>query len=166
MASTLTVDNIVGATSSGSIHIPGHVVQIQYNKAAPTGILSSSSSMTDLTGWYVNITPKFANSVLFFQATVTVSNDTALSYERYRIVDGLNGDTQWSTNSYIGMSSYYSGSGVTTEVQNVVLSHVNTAGTTNPMQLQLQFKVDAGGTANFSWSSGDHNTIMVMEIAQ
>ena len=50
MASTLTVDNIVGATSASTVHVPGHVIQVVQNigsavttnSATPTTVASAS----------------------------------------------------------------------------------------------------------------------------
>ena len=67
MASILTVDNLVGKTTANNIHIPGHVVQvidgrtISYSNHATT-----SYSNTNLA---VTITPKYANSKLFFSVS-------------------------------------------------------------------------------------------------
>ena len=46
MASTLTVDNILGATTSSSVVIPNHVLQFVYN--TPAG--GNTQNMTDVTG--------------------------------------------------------------------------------------------------------------------
>tara|TARA_Y100000389_G_C16957946_1_gene269656 strand:- start:26 stop:484 length:459 start_codon:yes stop_codon:yes gene_type:complete len=63
MASTLTVDNIVGATSASAVHVPGSVIQVvegSYN--TQTDI--SSGSYVD-SGLSVIITPKFSSSKVY-----------------------------------------------------------------------------------------------------
>ena len=55
--STLYVDTINEKTSGNGVQIPGHVVQVQYRAVANTGFSTTSSSMVDLTNWYVDITP-------------------------------------------------------------------------------------------------------------
>ena len=161
--STLYVDTINEKTSGNGVQIPGHVVQVQYRAVANTGFSTTSSSMVDLTNWYVDITPKFSNSILAWQTSFSCNNTTAASYERYRIVDGLNSNTKWSTNTYMGMSNYYTN---TNEWDELLLFHTNTAGTTNTMRLQLQIQVDSGGTFSNGWSGSDTRIVMVMEIAQ
>ena len=56
MASTLTVDNIVGATSADTVHVPGHVVQV-INGSYATAVSSAITSFAD-TGLTATITPK------------------------------------------------------------------------------------------------------------
>ena len=161
--STLYVDTITEKTSGNGVQIPGHVVQVQYRAVANSGFSTTSSSMVDLTNWYVDITPKFSNSILVWQTSFSCNNTTAASYERYRIVDGLNSNTRWSTNTYMGMSNYYTN---TNEWDELLLFHTNTAGTTNTMRLQLQIQVDSGGTFSNGWSGSDNRIVMVTEIAQ
>lgn len=63
MGSTLTVDNIVGATSSSAIKIPGHVVQVVHFTTS-TAVTTSSTSIiaTNLSG---TITPKYSTSHIY-----------------------------------------------------------------------------------------------------
>ena len=60
MASQLTVDNIVGATSSDKIHIPGHVIQVVQDVKSDTSVLTSTSFI-DI-GLSANITPSSTSS--------------------------------------------------------------------------------------------------------
>lgn len=159
--STLYVDTITEKTAGNGVQIPGHVVQVQYRTVITTGFSTASASMVDATNWYVDITPKSSNSVLVWQTSFPCNNTTAAAYERYRIVDGLNSNTQWSTNTYMGMSNYNTN---VTEWDELALLHANTAGTTNAMRLQLQ--VMTGGTFSNNWSASDSRIVMVTEIAQ
>ena len=62
MASTLTVDNIVGATTAANVKLPaGSVLQVVTTKQFAAGITTTSSSYVT-TGVAVTITPKFATS--------------------------------------------------------------------------------------------------------
>lgn len=160
--STLYVDTINEQTTGNGIIIPGHVVQVQYRKTTTSVFSTTSTSMVDWTGAYVNITPKFSNSILIWQTTLVVNSTVAANYARFRIVDALNSDTKWSSNSYMAMYGYNTG---TSEYSEVPFFHANTAGTTNAMQLQLQVLV-TGGTLQDNWSAASDRTIMVMEIAQ
>tara|TARA_B100000497_G_C7433662_1_gene270583 strand:- start:130 stop:594 length:465 start_codon:yes stop_codon:yes gene_type:complete len=69
MASQLTVDNIVGATTAGNVHIPGGVVQIVEGAEFNTQTDVSATSYFDL-GLSVTITPKFATSKIFVMTNV------------------------------------------------------------------------------------------------
>ena len=161
--STLYVDTITEKTAGNGVQIPGHVVQVQYRAVVNNGFSTTSASMVDVTDWYVDITPKFSNSILVWQTTITLLLDNAGAYGRFRIVDSNNGDTQWSSNSYMGSSSY--NQPVNTMIDYPFL-HANTAGTTSSMRLQFQAQVNSGGTLHNGWSNGDNRIIMVTEIAQ
>ena len=179
MASILNVDQINNAAGTSAVTIDastgkpsfpnganlpaGSVVQVQYRAVPATGFSTTSSSMVDLTNWYVDITPKFSNSILVWQTSFSCNNTTVASYERYRIVDGLNSNIKWSTNTYMGMSNYHTN---TTEWDELALLHANSAGTTNAMRLQLQVQVNSSGTFSNGWSGSDTRIVMVMEIAQ
>lgn len=65
MASTLTVDNIVGATSSGSIHIPGTVVQ------TVLWTIPAQTRSTAGTSWSVSTVPTIANTYSVDDYTLT-----------------------------------------------------------------------------------------------
>ena len=160
--STLFVDTINEKTTGNGIVIPGHVVQVQYRRIATNVFTTTSSSMVDWTGAYVDITPKSSNNILIWQAALMFNSNSTGNYGRFRIVDALNSDTQWSENSYIAGPGYYAG---TSEQVEFPILHANTAGTTNAMRLQLQ-GFATGGTIRDNWSGADDRTIMVMEIAQ
>jgi len=62
MASTLTVDNIVGATTAANVHIPNHVVQVkQFVLTTVDSISTTTFSDSPLT---VNITPSSTTSLI------------------------------------------------------------------------------------------------------
>ena len=56
--SILKVDTINEKTSGNGVQIPGHVIQYQYRNPTNTGFSSNSSTMVDVTNYYVDITPK------------------------------------------------------------------------------------------------------------
>jgi len=161
--STLFVDTINEKTSGNGISIPGHVVQVQYRKQANNTFTSTSSSMTDMTDWYVDITPKSASNLIIWQSTITLKLNDSDGYARFRIVDSNNSDAVWNTNTYMGSCGYYQ---ATNGFMDEPLFHINTAGTTSAMRLQLQFQINSGGTLSREWSGSDDRIIMAMEIAQ
>ena len=74
MASQLTVDNIVGATSASAIHIPGHVIQtVGYNDIITATNTNSTSFVA--TTLAATITPKFATSKILVTATFSATQD-------------------------------------------------------------------------------------------
>ena len=62
MASTLTVDNIVGRATAANVHIPGHVIGYVNHDYNTQQVISSTSYIT--TGLTVNYAAKLANSKL------------------------------------------------------------------------------------------------------
>ena len=72
MGSTLTVDNIQGATNSSNIHIPGSVVQIVQSTNTQNQVIASTSYTA--TYLQADITPKFATSKILI--IVNGGNDT------------------------------------------------------------------------------------------
>ena len=66
MASTLTVDNIVGATAAANVKLPGSPIQVVYNSVQTHAQYDSTSyAATDV---QVQITPKFADSKFLIEA--------------------------------------------------------------------------------------------------
>ena len=69
MASTLTVDNIVGATSASNIHIPGHCVAIYHHTRDPGSQSTTSTTLVE-TGLTITLTPKYSNSKFLLWASM------------------------------------------------------------------------------------------------
>ena len=76
---------ITGA--AGSIVVPKQMIQYEHRFANNTGFSTTSSSMVDVTNFYVDITPKYTNSLLIFECTLDSKTTTAAAYARYRLVD-------------------------------------------------------------------------------
>ena len=70
MGSTLTVDNIQGATAAASVKLPsGYVIQTQYGSQSGARTTSTSTSWVDVTGSSVTITPKYNTSKILITAS-------------------------------------------------------------------------------------------------
>lgn len=154
MASQLTVDNIVGATTAGNVHIPGGVVQIVEGTEFHTQTDVTATSYFDL-GLSVTITPKFATSKIFVMTNVhCYINGTGFIALRV-----MNGSTEvveaprahgWADN----------GSSM------VNLSKLDSPNTTNATTYKIQVKaVGASNTPRVN-DGGGPSRITVMEIAQ
>jgi len=179
MTSIIKADNISTVSGSGNITIPTGVkiigtdqasfvapkqmIQYEHRLANNTGYSSTSASMTDITNFYVDITPKYSTSLLLFECTLDSKSTTAAAYARYRLVDSNNSDTVVHTNTYIGQSNYWAG---TSEWLTTSLRTVFVAGTTSTMRLQLQMQLNSGGTFEMNWSGSDQRVLQVTEIAQ
>ena len=144
---------------------PGTIIQYQYRKVINSVFTTSSTSMTDLSDFYVDITPKNANNLLVVSTNFTAALNDADGYARYQIVDANNSDTKWSSNMFMGASHYYAPHSPS-EWPEVVLKHTKVAGTTNAMRLQFQVVVANGGTLTLNWSANDDRIVEVYEVAQ
>ena len=165
--STLFVDTINEKTSGNGVAIPGHVVQVQYKNLANATFTTTSTSLVAVTDWYVDITPKYSDSLLIWSATITSNVNDTDGYVRCAIYDeNLATPAKWSSNSYIAGNHYNFGQGNTDRWPQWPIMTINTAGTTNAMRLGLRASVSSGGTFSLSWSGSDNRTISVMEIAQ
>ena len=83
MASTLTVDNIVGATAAASVKMPaGAILQtVIRDFTDQTSITSSGTTYTDLTNGTITITPKYNNSKILIIPNITfLIQDSASTY--------------------------------------------------------------------------------------
>jgi len=106
MASTLTVDNIVGATSSSNIHIPGHVIQVVQGFDNTQSNTNNSTDTEALTGLRTSITPKSTSSkilVTFSYHVVTTAGASHASVFVKRSTDG--------GSSFVSLSNYLQGTG-------------------------------------------------------
>ena len=94
MSSTLFVDKVVEKTSGNGVHIPGHVVQMQDGRTI-TYTTHSTTSYTN-SNLSVTITPKYANSKLFFWVAGSYwwnATNAGGNYMMGRIIDSRTGNT-------------------------------------------------------------------------
>ena len=170
MASTLTVDNIEGATTADTIHIPGHVIQVQSTHTT-TGITTTAAE-TDFIS--VSITPKFNNSKILIQGHVsTVSNANHLNIKLYRdsthIGHGTDGSAmngiisgELDNNNFGANNNASSGAGG--------LSYLDSPATTSSITYKLALYQPGTSTLYVNRSpsgyQGSSTNLTVMEIAQ
>lgn len=139
----------------------GHVIQYQQRFFDLSGFSSSSSSFVDFTNAYVDITPKFSNSLIKFRTQVIGKNATHLGYSQFQIVDTNNSNTRFNPNT-AAESAFYEG----TSWDTCVITAISTANTTSTMRLQLRIFTNSGTTSTFNWSSGDSRHVEAWEIKQ
>ena len=160
MASTLTVDNIVGATTAGNVHMPGGVVQVvQGTTSTRTAISTGTYTFTGLTA---TITPKFNNSKILVQieqqgckATLIQTGDINLRLQRN------------STDIYKFALGYFYGN-VTTEFRSGISGcYLYSPATTNATVYRTMFAANDGGSCTVQNDNANTvSTITLMEIAQ
>ena len=171
MASQLTVDNIVGATSSDKIHIPGHVIQvvsaIKDDKQTVT-----STSFVDVTGLSVSITPTSTSSKILVLFNGYGGHDNT-NYFLWNIVKDSTAIAQPAgSNPYPATMNSYTGDSVSSgyAIQSVNMNFLDSPSTTSATTYKIQVRT-TGGTATVNGRPSNTNgatvsNITVMEIAQ
>ena len=119
MASQLTVDTIVGATTAGTVKVPGAIVQTVHGKFTGQVAVSGTSGndrIVDI-GLSATITPKFSNSKIIINVTLYMGGDQTnasgyiQSYLVYKAGSGLTetmGDGAGGRRPVTGMINLYS----------------------------------------------------------
>jgi len=160
MASTLTVDNIVGATSSSTIHIPGHVIQVISANGPNSEVIFTGSTFTDI-NLSASITPKFATSKILvkFNFVSATNNGSAGSYAiGLRILRDTTGIYE---NFRVPWGSSITGVG-----QVAHLEYVDSPSTTSAITYKVQAK-NGAVSGNVTAHMGNSNAqVILMEIAQ
>jgi len=159
MASTLTVDNIVGATSASTIHIPGHVIQVlQATFATETASTSSTFSNTGLS---LSITPKSNTSkimVMFSLGSSGVNNTAAESRGYFRLMRD-------STQIYImDVRAYDYGNSGSIDFGVYAQSYLDSPATASSVTYSIQQRATAGTIR--VCESNNQIQMQLMEIAQ
>ncbi len=160
MASTLTVDNIVGATAASKVHIPGGVVQVVSIASSATVTTQSGSFVS--TGCTASITPKFNTSKILITINGGMEGAAgggATEVSSWKI---FRGSTQVeATDSgkriYLKNDTYIP----------LTTVFLDSPATTNSTTYTLHMKRFAGsGTVSWNRDGNQTTTITLMEIAQ
>jgi hypothetical protein len=157
MASTLTVDNIVGATTASTVHAPGHVIQVVSVTNSSQQTTTNASSFVAHSGLVAAITPKFSNSKIFVTTSFsygTPSGTNNFNATIYRGSTNLGNSTSGFGTMFSG-SSYVHG--------HTSLQILDSPSTTSSTTYQLYYKGGSTARINNDSSTG---SITLMEIAQ
>ena len=164
MASILKTDKIEGVTSSGTVHIPGHVVQVVNSSFDTKTDVTSSGSYTN-THITANITPSSTNNkVLVLINTVVSVDSTTNTFRKLKV--GRNG-TVVSTEKII-RSSYVDTGG--NDVLDLSIHYLDSPSSTSSVTYSVM--ADAGGQGMAvggrmsSTTANQISNITLMEIAQ
>ena len=153
MASTLTVDNIVGATSASTVHAPGHVIQV-VSANYSTVITSDNNTWVD-TGLSCAITPKFSNSKIMI--LIDQNGRVESSWMAYRILRGA---------TAIKSAQYYLFDNNSTNNSSISFNFLDSPNTTSEVTYKTQFMRSQGGGDIKVNDNSAPATIILMEIAQ
>ena len=161
MGSTLTVDNIVGATDSSAVHIPGSIIQAQdFQRVGSNSITTTSFSSTGITK---TITPKFATSkILAIVNLGSIYNSSTSGQPRFTLYRGNTnlGGTQGNTSDNFGQTFNSAGA---VSIQ-CTFTHLDSPATTSAITYTVYVRTNTG-TAIIGHDSA-RNGITLLEIAQ
>ena len=170
MGSTLTVDNIVGATTAANVKLPaGCVVQTTFHTFSNATEFNSNSD-ADVGGSTVTFTPKFASSILILTMSVSIQLNRSNSNNGGTVnfvVDGVNinhpgnnADYEHYINMNSGNTNLYmrSHKEVSVSASNTNAKTIKLVGRTTSTGDSGVFRINAYG--NFT------SSIKIQEIAQ
>ena len=169
MGSTLTVDNIVGATAAASVKMPaGYVVQTQYGSSSGARTQSTSTSYVDITGSSVTITPKYNTSKILITASFPdtfVTNTAAANSLYLKCVRNIAGG------SFSDVCMIADRQGLTTPTNqefmcSMSFSFLDSPTTTSACIYKCQLKSFNSNQVNVGQQSSGLVNIIAMEIAQ
>lgn len=154
MASTLTVDNIVGATTAANVKLPAGCVLQTVESEGSTIIYFGNSTSSYTTLITLNITPKYNNSLIaihYFQTLNTTSGNWGTRVMRNGSTLVMTGEGQSNTGRL-----------------NAVGYKLDNPATTSQVTYTLQGIASGGGTdANlFTVNNPSGGGMIAMEIAQ
>jgi hypothetical protein len=173
--SQLRVNNVTNASGTGSTYAPGHVVQVVSVNKTDT-FSTSSTSMVDITGLTVSITPRFANSkilaIISANAGTNVTNFGYLQLVR-DATPVFVGDSSAGRPSVSTMYYTEGNSGV---IYSNNISYLDSPNTTSAVTYKMQCRAATSGTVYLNRSDRDSastnydartaSSITLMEIAQ
>jgi len=172
MASILKVNTIQDATnsntamtidSSGSVSIPGSVVQVARTYVASSGHISTASTSLVASGIQCSLTPKFSNSLILvdFSTGMTHSNSG----------DQINGKMYMKVGSasiaaMSGAGQYHLVYTTGAKYQPTVFSGSYTATSTDTLMFEPYFKNNLQAVAVYLVHASSSYSLTVTEIAQ
>ena len=163
MASVLKVDQLQGVSTASSVHIPGHIIQIQ--RASIGGNISTSATTPVASGLQCSITPLYSTSLIQIRllgGRSYVAANQQLDVSLYK--DGSNVNTvgtgRWESMYTNGTDHHHGGYSA---------CWFETAGNTSARTYEPYFDVGSG-TGYFTNSPGGNNEylvhLVISEIAQ
>ena len=172
MGSTLTVDNIVGATTAANVKMPaGYLVQRQSTKSA-TAYTNTTTSFSDITGATLTFTPKFASSLLlikyYYSLNVYTSGTNTNAGGMIQLLhDGTALDALGGNYEHYFQNDAGSGTGPNSYMRQVKIGEV-AASNTNARVIKAQARIYASPTVAIRINQGGYYTsyFVVEEIAQ
>ena len=174
MGSTLTVDNIVGATTAANVKLPaGHIVQVVYNNYSTQTVISNSANSPvgantffD-SGLTATITPKFNTSKIYILTTVYVRlNDSSGNPNIGAGFKFFRDSTAIYTSATHAAFYHYDGDGNENDIRGYnTIPLLDSPSTTSAITYKVQVSKYGDGFVS-AQHDGELSTMTLMEIAQ
>ena len=164
--STLTVDNIVGATTAANVKLPeGYILQVK-NTNTNTRTTHSSTSYQVADDIVATITPKYTTSKILVMMNVMARTFNGAGADS-SIKVGFSRDGGSTIISPIRTRAYdYGSNGIIVE-SSLSANFLDSPATTSSLTYQVYFAYVNGNNATVNNFSPDaHSSITLMEIAQ
>ena len=170
MGSTLTVDNIVGATTAANVKLPAGCVLQTVNTILTGTVAVTSQTFADVLS--LAITPKYSTSKVLVQVSGCLANNTTGNLSMLHL---LRGSTKISAGSHSGTTNYNGAAfyipETTYETTGFAINFLDNPATTSATTYKIQM-ASFNGTASVG-TRGDSPTAQsmptyftLMEIAQ
>jgi len=177
MGSTLTVDNIVGATTAANVKLPAGSVLQTVSTSWSTTTAVTATSYTAITGASLAITPKFSTSKILVMLNLSLKvNDSNTAYANgaLQILRGstlISGTVPTDGTGSFEVGNYVGGSSAIEMNHRYTNNVVDSPSTASATTYSVKGKVygSAGGivTVNASGAGGaGTSSLILMEIAQ
>ena len=170
MGSTLTVDNIVGATTAANVKLPaGSILQTLSTTKIDAHFQSATTSFVDVTGGTLTITPKYNTSKILITVSGAFSHNTSSRLSLFNLVRGSTAiglPTSAKTNSAT-RAMYHNG---TDQLHQLHIEFLDSPATTSATTYKLQMRTNSSGILYIgdrpSEDTRQGTTMTLMEISQ
>ncbi len=170
MGSTLTVDNIVGATTAANVKLPaGSILQTLSTTKIDDHFQSATTSFVDVTGVTLTITPKYNTSKILITVSGAFSHNTSSRLSLFNLVRGSTAiglPTSAKTNSAT-RAMYHNG---TDQLHQLHIEFLDSPATTSATTYKLQMRTNGSGILYIgdrpSEDTRQGTTMTLMEISQ
>ena len=170
MGSTLTVDNIVGATTAANVKLPaGSILQTLSTTKIDDHFQSATTSFVDVTGVTLTITPKYNTSKILITVSGAFSHNTSSRLSLFNLVRGSTAiglPTSAKTNSAT-RAMYHNG---TDQLHQLHIEFLDTPATPSATPYKHQMRTNSSGILYIgdrpSEDTRQGTTMTLMEISQ
>jgi len=166
MASQLTVDNIVGATTSDRIHIPGHIIQVV--QASATSAIQKNSTSFVATGFSASITPTSTSSKILVMGSIPVYLQNTSSGS-HGIVTVYRGGVASGTDISTSPTAFGLAQNYTAGQEQITMANfhkLDSPSTTSTTPYEVAVRMFGSLTHVWIGTNQDNYTLTLMEIAQ